>query len=1788
MAPNYGKRKRGDRNYSQDSHDGSNRPSPHWPGNLNLAQQNQHHSQMQNGRGGRRRSRGGQGGNQSGSPSTGLNSQPSSTRTSPTISHAMSPPSLQTRGLPENKPPVQKRPPNPNDAPAPNPATPPKAPASEYYYQYITEELVQSWRRDQNQVIMEQAVEACREDDAMALSTMFQELLRSGLDGRISPEDAGSAIKDILSNEASIGSLDLPSVFVDSISTTLDQADRQSPKAMALIASSGVPPAVLLGELDGTELIDLGLVRGTFIRMQTRKTTGLLYRQANYNLLREETEGYSKLLTEYFTTSNSSPPTGEVVEETFLRVKALIGAFDLDVGRVIDITLDVFANLLVKHRHFFIKFLRTSSWWPTAESFDNIKWRDQGFGSLPSWASPESSQWDRWEITEEEKERLSALRQLRDAEFWDRVREVGMAAFFELDGRRITNYDAVVDQLDQKVIPEIDKAGNESYREKTVRKAEDLKWMKETRTLPPSGNPDAAQLLGFKLRFYASPARDASDTLPDNLIYLAALLIKVGFISLRDLYPHLYPHDDKMAEVQEKLMKEKAEREKLNRPGGGARNALAMAGALADDTLPSMGRPRDFTSNRGAAVKSDGATDKSGATPAKVDEEKKDELPEPTDQKISLLKSLLCIGAIPESLYMLGKFPWLPDVLPDLPEYIHRIAHHMLSKVYEPARPLRDRSSVQAAKKQVADQAGQPKGILRLADPPSRKTLRWAQLDRGDMGDGVAYRFYWDDWTDNVPICQTVNDVFQLCGTFLNYSGVKIGQDPTLLMKLTRIGKKSLSDDPSKENYARWIDLSKRLLVPALSLTKNNPGVVNEMFDLLKCFPIATRYSIYAEWYTGQISRLPDIKAAFDQARAETKDVLKRISKDNTKSMARALAKVAYASPGIVFSVAINQMEAYDNLIEVVVECARYFTYLGYDVLTWSLMSALGGRGRDRVQADGMLTSSWLKALSLFAGRVFKRYSVMSPSPILQYVTNELRLGNSTDLEVLEQIVSTMAGIPSDMTFNEAQTMAMAGGEALQAQTLLQLGDRRHQSKLSARRLMRSLTEPGLAGQLLISIAQERQTYIHHESSNAAPLKVLGNNLDKIHQVFAQYLDMLRSNLSAEEFDAAIPGVVSLISEFGIEPSIAFTISRPSIAQAIAVVDSAAESEKQSRRLSTEKAQVNGNVEVADDSTKASTDEGDKAASQNGTLTKQESSLKNEEETSSEMKDIPQVADVTSTSTPGPVVNDVPDPWHPVLKPLMQSLRPILREDFESTLSLPFYTTFWTLALHDMVVFSNTYETEIKKHVTALGKTNSDRTDLTTLGMKKKEHEKKSINEVLDRLRGEMRTQIQAYQQVRTRINKEKDHWFTGFVGKSEALCNAIIQDCFYPRILLSPLDAFYTFQMLRFLHSSGAPGFGTMRVMDRILSKQLTALMFQCTSREADNFGRFLNELLKELSTWHADRAVYEKIAYGPKRNLPGFAKKLSAGKVVEFLDFEEFRRLMFKWHGNLNNAFKACFSGGEYMHIRNAIIVLKAVHQSFPVVNFMGKSIFESVTELSESEKREDLKLAATSLLGDLKRREKAWVLPQAFRQGDTASTAQKPVSRSTSIRPETPQRDSGTTKTLNAAAAEFKPKPSNLTNGSANNAAIGKGDAEDGEIEDTKMADAEAKADVEVQLTAPNKSAESEKPASDQVDEAEDKLSAPAVIQSAPPHTPHRDRRPKAFLLDQISTGRHHLNLQPTAFRTCCQVVQIHILHHAVCQTDPETDLETVIWIIPIQDKMAVDRVRKISAGLKDLVI
>jgi THO complex subunit 2 len=70
--------------------------------------------------------------------------------------------------------------------------------------------------------------------------------------------------------------------------------------------------------------------------------TSLVYRQQKYNLLREESEGYSKLLT--VLAALPSPPSDPASHIT--NVFALIGYFDLDPNRVLDMVLEVMEHQL--------------------------------------------------------------------------------------------------------------------------------------------------------------------------------------------------------------------------------------------------------------------------------------------------------------------------------------------------------------------------------------------------------------------------------------------------------------------------------------------------------------------------------------------------------------------------------------------------------------------------------------------------------------------------------------------------------------------------------------------------------------------------------------------------------------------------------------------------------------------------------------------------------------------------------------------------------------------------------------------------------------------------------------------------------------------------------------------------------------------------------------------------------------------------------------------------------------------------------------------------------------------------------------------------------------------------------------------------------------------------------------------------------------------------------------------------------------------------------------------------
>ncbi|ORY17656.1 transcription factor/nuclear export subunit protein 2-domain-containing protein [Clohesyomyces aquaticus] len=1614
MAPGT-KRKRGDRNYSYDSNENSSRPSPHRPLQLGLAQTSQQNS---NGRGSSRRNS-----RQSG---RGGSSAPQSPTVAQTAPGAMSPPATvpaQTKPTPPANPPSAQASAT-TDEPMDQSEQPPHPAAANIV---LTLERVITWKDGGRKATMEAGIAFLSECNMLMLAVLFEELLQACVDRLLPANELGSTVQDILAHPCS-DALEPASIFLDTANTMMESGVQLN-SIKPLLEASGVDPQKMRGELETTLLTTLNMVRPTFPRVAIRKTTHALYRQSNYNLLREETEGYSKLITEYFTTVNNEPPKLEVVTDTFERVKALIGAFDLDVGRVLDVTLDVFANLLVKHTKFFVKFLRASSWWPQQEAPHGIEWEEPAVSALPKWAQPNVTN---WYYTEEEKDEQLRLREIRDREFWTRVplstksRSDGIKAFFELGARRIVSGQST---LPPKAKSKEDAAfpADMPDFEKTEKWSQ--QYMAETGALPPPGNRVAAQLLGFKLRFYASDARDVHDTLPDNLIHLAALLIKIGFISLADLYPHLYPLDEDMEALKGKLEAvRQAELDKIKAQSG---NALTKAAPLTDDTLPT---PAPVARLREADSKIPSKPESERGTPARTEDDTKKNLPEPVDQKTALLRSLLLIGAIPDALYILGLYPWLLTAYPDLQIYIIRLLHHSLSKVYAWTRPA-STQNIPTTPKHMPSTGTGAHASSRPSDYPPRRTLRWAKLEERDAGDGIDYRFYWEDWMDNVPICQTVDDVFKLCDSLLGLVGPQIGKDPTLLTKLIRIGKKSLAEDASDNNIERWVILSATLLGPATSFTGANPGVVNELWEFFRFFDTTQRFRIYKNWFTSRsaTNNQKEMMAKFLQIKAETFPLLNRISKENVKSLGKAFGKVAHASPGTVFQLAIERFEKYPNFVEVLVESCRFLTYLGYDCLTWALTNSLSQMDRDAAQADGMLTSPWLRNIAEFIGKVCRRYSNMDSVPMLKYFLDQMARGNVHIVVIVEQVVTSMAGIGSYVTLTESQAMGISSGPRLRSFTLEHyLGDQQHLSKASAKRLMKCLKGSGLGPHILIALAQEVFGYQHRSECKNTPEKVIGLILDNLLACFAQFLDLLRNNLTIDEFDSMVPGVVELISDYNVDPALGFAICRASIAAHV----NAARNEARSSPLKTKNDQIqnqtNGDVTMGGV-------EGDVAIKANPPS----------HSVDVEMEDAPKVEESSTpkeAATPSPL--SPRSNSNPVIEALAEQLKPALPDH----VCLGFYVTFWELSLRDIHCPMKEYQAATNYYAEK-SKAIDTRRDSVQLS-KKRDAERALWLEENKAILREVTQFSQTCKHTLKQLQKEMHHWFEGvpMVG-TDLLYEKIIQDCFLPRIQLSSEDAQFTSTMLKLMHSSGVPGFRTMKLLDTLFKTSfLVKVLLMSTSRESQNLGRFFHDVLQELATWHSSQDSYTKFATGEKK-LPGFGRTFNADRTpATFLDFEDYRRVLYKWHSQFRQALETSLKSDDYMHIRNAINILKAVAPSFPVVDTMGKSLHQLVQNMSRTEPREDLKLAAMSLLGDFKKGENKWVAASSFhivRAGAAVPTAGVRVA---SEHPNMPQPADTPPKTLNAAVPAFTPKTV-VVNGTSNAVTKTSNEHEDGEVDDEK---------------------------------------------------------------------------------------------------------------------------------------
>ena len=128
----------------------------------------------------------------------------------------------------------------------------------------------------------------------------------------------------------------------------------------------------------------------------------------------------------------------------------------------------------------------------------------------------------------------------------------------------------------------------------------------------------------------------------------------------------------------------------------------------------------------------------------------------------------------------------------------------------------------------------------------------------------------------------------------------------------------------------------------------------------------------------------------------------------------------------------------------------------------------------------------------------------------------------------------------------------------------------------------------------------------------------------------------------------------------------------------------------------------------------------------------------------------------------------------------------------------------------------------------------------------------------------------------------------------------------------------------------------------------------------------------------WHKDKAVFDKEC----AKYPGFVTKFCEKDPIH-VDFENYRHVCHKWHYRLTKAFILCLDSGDYIQIRNSLIILTKLLPQFPVMISFAQAIERRVENIrnDEKEKRPDLFALATGYSGQLKARKSSFIPESEF---------------------------------------------------------------------------------------------------------------------------------------------------------------------------------------------------------------
>jgi len=638
-------------------------------------------------------------------------------------------------------------------------------------------------------------------------------------------------------------------------------------------------------------------------------------------------------------------------------------------------------------------------------------------------------------------------------------------------------------------------------------------------------------MIGFKFSLYTKPG---ATTTPDSLYTMCGLLLSQGSVSLEQVLPHLSPPLEALLEAESKRTAELLARAKKAGAvslggagvGSGIRKSLADFGSLDD--------------GGGSAAATDKTlTDKASADKAAEDLERPDLLTAERMQPLGLLRALLQLREWKVAKRLMEVLDGVDVAAYDMVrEALCGLLDWLTAAAYVPISPrktflLLDATAVSSSAAPVTSAAR--RGASEL-NPEVVISVHSAEAEPADSLD--------------VHLAQATTPASAVFAAvpLLQRIGCHLHSAPLLMARLCRLCTAALAAMPTDAKLAEAVDACvESSILPALTLSVPNPGLVHELWKLLEAQPYTTRYRLYGvlhEKMKGESS--PELAVARARTADETKRMMRRLSKENTKMHGRHLGKITHNVPSVVFDTILGQIQAYDNLIVPVVDMMKYLTAMSFDVLTYIILSHLASPTKERLKDDGLSVSLWMQSLSSFCGNLYKKYPTIELQGLLEYIANTLKSGQSLQLLLMRDLIVKMAGIELLEDVSRDQLEAQAGGETLKLSVTDVLGIAKN-TRRSSTRLKDALVKNRLVVPLFLLIAQQRGSVVF--ANDTPHLKVLSELYDRCHETLEQYAAFLASTISPADYAAMVPPVGTLCSEYNLEPEVAFFICRPAIAE---------------------------------------------------------------------------------------------------------------------------------------------------------------------------------------------------------------------------------------------------------------------------------------------------------------------------------------------------------------------------------------------------------------------------------------------------------------------------------------------------------------------------------------------------------------------------------------------------------------------------------------------------------------